>query len=76
MWRGGNIGSTISYAVIGRRRVFIFIQIPARWLDVVLLESGHDTAVEETILRNDTLHHGTLVLWKENRMRCRLIKTQ
>lgn len=62
MWRGGNVGGTISYAVIGRRRVFIFIQIPARRLDVVLLESGHDAAVEETVSRNDALHHGALVL--------------
>lgn len=64
MRRDGNVGSTISYAVIGRRRVFIFIQIPARRLDVVLLESGHDAAVEEAIFRNDALHHGVLVLWK------------
>lgn len=62
MWRGGNVGGAISYAVIGRRRVFIFIQISARRLDIVFLESGHDTAIEETILRNDALNHGTLVL--------------
>jgi len=76
MWRGSNVGGAISYAVIGRRRVFIFIQIPARRLDVILLESGHDTAVEETVFRNDTLHHGALILCKENRTRYRLIQSQ
>jgi len=76
MWRGGNVGGAISYAVIGRRRVFIFIQISARWLDIVLLEPGHDTAIEETILRNDALHHSTLVLCEKNRTQRQLIKSQ
>lgn len=76
MWRGDNVGGAISYAVIGRRRVFIFIQISARRLDIILLESGHDTAVEETVLRNDALHHGALVLCEGNRTRRRLIESQ